>query len=379
MTESAWSALARELRLTAYEPYFPYAERRSFRWYQRALGPLVSEGVSSRHWLYGGWEGRPVLLVQYETSTSSRDRKQWVDVVVPIDPPLHLGCSLERHSVFSRALALPRKRLPAAFEQVVQITGDGQPRIEQLLEPKDDEADPRFLSALAAAIDDGLWVNDDTVTVHKRLGWTESAVSLEDALLCLECATSAAYELGKRRERVQPTEAEKRRQAEWQQCADAFRLQFDPARMLLSGANTGFTIELGLESYESELQTAIELRWPAPLGVPGLLLRSAPTGLLQRWLTDDVETGNADFDAAFRISGAPPSRVREWFANPKLASKLLAVDVETGHNASLLLTDRRVSWVTPQELRTSEELALHLRAALKIGGWLCPPTQSAYR
>lgn len=379
MRESAWAVLARQLQLGAYESYFAYEERRSFRWYQRALGPWAFEGVSARHWLYGSWEGRPVLIVQYETGSSSRDRKQWVDFIVPIDPPLLLGLSLERHSVFSRALTPARARLPAEFERAVHITGGAEQRVEQLLAPQNQDADLRFLSALAAAVEDGLWVNDDTVTVHKRLGWTESAVSLEDALPCLECATSAAQQLGKRRERVTRTEAEKRRQVEWQSCADAFRLQFDETRMVISGTTDGFTIEVGLENHENELQTAIELRWPEPLGVPALLVRSAPSGLLQRWLADDLKTGNPDFDAAFRVSGAPPSRVQDWFGNPKLASKLLAVDVETGHNGSLLLTDRRVSWVAPQELRTADELGLHLRAAFKIGSWLCPREQTVYR
>jgi len=339
--DRGWRDAAAHLGLALHDPASAqgsFHAGASFEHLKRAMGAAVAREGKSSHWMYGrrrvsaGRRSRDVevfVLVNIETHGSSTTT--YTRTIARIDPSLLLGLAVRRASWIDRAFGAPKYLLGDAELDASLRVEARSPRAAVLLTTKPGVtpsigADIATLRGFEFAISDGsvdLYTSSGVVTDAGVLAWrldtaASLAIALEDADARLPRDPDRAALAGA-----------------WATFADVAGLTFDARRMRLGGVASDARFRIALEGDAGVLYTAITVELPRSLG---LGLRMKPQGALQflssLFGAQDIELGDAAFDARFVIEGAVPAKVRAALASPVLRRALL----ELAHGA----TDVRV-------------------------------------
>jgi len=267
----------------------------------RRLGLEVdTRGVS----LQGHLADRRVWIGQVMVGHGT-DRHSTTWGVVDLDRPLGLGLLLRRRGLSERLFR--RSRAPEAtlsnadLARLVEARGDDPSRIRSLLT----EEVQQTLAAVMRRWPDVV-VTDHSVRVFlkKPEARGDRLQSLVDALLHL------ASTLEKARRDVDVPERLQAEASGWADLAGALNLDVEPWLPALSGTLEGHRVVLAIRRQSGGYAAELRLRFGAPSDI-GLRIRPQvePDGYWS--VGQDIQVGDARFDAAFVVKGYDPLTVRE--------------------------------------------------------------------
>lgn len=352
-----WANLAVSLGLSPREAQAGFGEAASFGQLCRSIGAHAAAPPSFSHWLTGMWRGTECLVVHYSVGSGS-NRRHYTSAVVKIDPPLFLGASIDRDgsvvSLFEGSdlqLGIPH------IDEALRLKSLMPARLYELLAPRTG-GDGEFLDKLANAVRNGLTVTDSRV-MQRFSGLVVEPRFIHQGL---EAAHWAAAKIGRRRARMGVLPEEFPVHAEWRRFADARKFAFDPSHMTLKGTAGGAEVHIALETSGSAIGTAVEVRWPRPLGVRLHLRKQGALAFLTNLFEQDIVTGDRAFDDAFVVQGHPEAWVRQALASPAVRDALRMA----AHAASeLTMNDHALSWMLARPTTTAAELDAHVEMATR--------------
>ena len=208
---------------------------------------------------------------------------------------------------------------------------------------------------------------------------TDAVVKLEARRKCLDAdvlygAIENAVELASRlaaaRDALGPSHLERVVGEVWRTVAAARGLSLDVERRVMSGRTEGVYVEVHALQRDTYTATRFGVRFDRPLGL-GLRLQRQDglTGLGTLLGMQDIQTGDATFDARFVVKGQPENAVRAALT-PEVRARLVSLQERA---ASLAVEDDHlyadVAWLVsePEHLHGAIAAIAQAGAALHSG------------
>src|SRR5262249_30286662 len=133
-------------------------------------------------------------------------------------------------------------------------------------------------------------------------------------------------------------------------------------RMKIEGTIDTTNIDVALETNGARMQTAVTIRWPSSLGGNVRLRKSSGFSFLRQLFSQNIATGDPEFDSLFELQGFPEPWVREVFASADLRTALSSVGAEANE---LTFSDSGAFWLWPSAAVGGDELEAHVSTAIR--------------
>jgi hypothetical protein len=308
----------------------------NFGYILRSLGPPAHGSFSTQHWMCGAYAGVPVLGHVFWRG-SGRHRSRHTTFLARVDPPLFLGLQARSAGLLGDLFApidiqIGHPRFDADFH-VGGRSGEG---VRALLASQSGRWET--MDALVALKSQGhcVEVTDNMV----RVEGSGAVTSLLQLRAWLDGLTFVARRLGEKRARVPRLPGELPDDA-WARFAEGARMDFDRARMKVTGSHQGTGAELRLYTEQGLAYTEARAYPSTALGLGLRVFRQPPMhGLLSFFgAAQDVAVGDPAFDGAFVVQAFDEQRARRVLADPTLRLRMLGILQRTGE---LCVTDAMV-------------------------------------
>lgn len=351
--DQEWAASAQQLGLALCTPQRGSQRSDDFDAMVEALAPAAATNTppDTAQWMAGRHRGHDVLVTIVATTHHDHDHHSHTSyatyAMARIDPPLLVGLKFDSRSPVSLGDLFSFSPIPDRGPQIAALDGV---RARQLLEPRDADgfqpiAYARSLKAHHLTVE----LTDNVVTVFAH----DRVTSLPLLSTCLDGAVFLAQHLGGRRQSLAFSPY-----PEWPALAAEVGLTFDPLRHTLSGTYRDVAVLVALATDQGVPFTQLRAFFPRPLGL-GLSLRRQGTvdSIVKFFGGQDIELGDAVFDAAFVVQGRPEDAVRRLLWEPSARAQLVGI---LGRATRLVIGDRALD-VRASGFQTS---AATLRAML---------------
>jgi hypothetical protein len=327
--------------------------------------------LSQHNWMLGSFDGVPALVTYYFRDGGSSADTHYTHAMAWIDPPLFLGLHVSRRTWLC---GVPRIGVPL-FDEKLYVQSFQPERGHAMVWPgRNPPLADVALSAVARGMAPDIYDSFAATTVSRFEASTDFLRGM------LTHAVAMARAAGERRVMVGDTREEAAMGAEWAHFAERDRFAFDPARRVLTGAFQG------LESHVLTRSTPTALWNQVLLGLPtdtGLHVDVTPESGFTRFANvigfSDIEVGDAAFDRALRLKGAPAPLVQALFAREESRASALGLVSKYGrfsvHGRFLTLGTPRVA-TTEAELR---ELLTDVTGFAKAVLGRAAPQEGPYR
>lgn len=329
------------------------SEGKRKRWAEaaEALGLVLERRVAERHalpWMVGERDGQPVRLGVLASPGRYKQERTYVETSLPRS--LALGLIVSRHSTFRSG--------PLPLDEIYSVGGSPLERAHALV------AVPDLHEALMsrAKAEFGIHLSDTAVRLEAS-GFCFDVRQLERELArCIAIARTlmhAADSLG-------PSDLQRAVDAGWRPIADARRLTLEG--LIMSGRCEGVHLEVKAIPRGDECDTSLIVRFDQSLDLGLSLERQEGIAALKNLFNaEEIETGDAAFDAHFIVRGNRSELVRG-----ALTATVRARLLELGEQAKVTLTDELLRAETGVLLSDPEQLDAAItaitRAAAELTG-----------
>ncbi len=379
MIDEEWARCAKELGLSAFETPAIFANDPHVSFPARLRERLTptSGPVTRAHLLAGTWRGHRCLVEHRIPRRQHHELHIAVEIAPPLGLSLYVGPKGTRGLIQRAAAATNDPTIDGRFD----LEASDEAALGSMLRSRDDE-DRRFIEALAS---DRVVVTDTTVVAWGD-AQTRQDVSLGEALanpfgsVAVRGQTPAevaarldrlvwvAEQMAARRARIPPTPAEHARHDAWRAAGEAHGLVFDPSARMLRGQIPGGSVAVGAESRLRAMHvegshppsyTTFVATFAQPLGLELYVDAAGVFNWLSELVGQDITIGDAAFDRAFRVRGAPEDAVRR-----KLAPAASALAGLAARGWAVVITDRQASLLRPERAETQSDIEAALALAM---------------
>lgn len=273
--------------------------------------------VSEHSWMVGTFDGLAALVTYYFRDGGSSADTHYTHVMVQIDPPLFLGLHMGPRNWLC---SVPKMGVPI-FDDKLYVQAFQPERGHALVWPgRHPPVTDVALSALARKATPEVFDSFAAITVSRfERDPTVLRRLLGEAASLARAAIERRVMIGESREEVAM-------RAEWAHFAERERLVLDPARRAIRGTFEGFETQVTTRSTPTAIWNQLLLALPIDTGVHvDVSPESSLTRLGNVIGFSDIEVGDAAFDRALRLKGAPAPRVRELFAPEEARARAMTL------------------------------------------------------